>query len=203
LNALNKASAAAVLEQSRSAAVHDSEGEEKEDQKNNSAHEQTIQLAIETASRRSTRKRIAKSMFESEPKLSELTNSKRPTKKAKTSTEQETFECRECEKTFKKKYRLRQHQLTHSSSSYTLKCPEPGCKSLFNKKYNLERHKLIHTGEKPFKCPLCDENFRVEHHLIPHINSHKGARPFKCSQCEYRSGDNSNVARHFKAQHLS
>ena len=39
------------------------------------------------------------------------------------------------------------------------RCLYKGCGSIFNKSCNLRDHFCKHTGERPFKCELCDKKF--------------------------------------------
>ena len=48
----------------------------------------------------------------------------------------------------------------------------------------LTRHKWSHTGEKSFKCDLCEKRFTESSKLTRHKQSHTGANPFKCDLCE-------------------
>jgi len=37
-----------------------------------------------------------------------------------------------------------------------------------------------HTGDKPYKCDLCDKEFDRNQHLQTHIRTHTGDTPCKC-----------------------
>ena len=41
-----------------------------------------------------------------------------------------------------------------------------------------------HTGEKPFKCNMCEKKFVNSSEIKVHQRSHTGFKPYKCKICE-------------------
>ena len=46
------------------------------------------------------------------------------------------------------------------------------------------KHKQSNSGEKPFKCDLCQKTFRQLAHLTCHKLSYTEEKSFKCDLCE-------------------
>ncbi|KAI8771339.1 zinc finger protein 664 [Biomphalaria glabrata] len=74
------------------------------------------------------------------------------------------------------------------------KCPL--CERAFTQSSTLKVHQLFHSGEKPFKCQLCQREFAQSTALKIHQSVHTGIKPFKCQVCEKEFFNCSNLKSH-------
>jgi uncharacterized Zn-finger protein len=71
--------------------------------------------------------------------------------------QENNVQCDDCGKCFPNRQRLRVHKIVHSDVR-DIKCPS--CPSLFKDKRYLKQHvALIHSGQKNFKCDVCERLF--------------------------------------------
>ncbi|NWW32423.1 TF3A factor, partial [Panurus biarmicus] len=83
--------------------------------------------------------------------------------------------CNECNKTFKRKDYLKQHQKTHAVEREVCRCPREGCGRTYTTLFNLQSHILsFHEEKKPFSCdyPGCGKVFAMKQSLARHAVVH-------------------------------
>ncbi|XP_046543705.1 zinc finger protein 235-like isoform X1 [Haliotis rubra] len=73
------------------------------------------------------------------------------------------------------------------------------CGKVFTAKPNRERHVRYHTGERPYKCDLCDQTFFRGDDLKYHRTTrHSGVKPFRCNACGMTFAWAKDLERHMK-----
>ncbi|CAL4201475.1 unnamed protein product, partial [Meganyctiphanes norvegica] len=105
------------------------------------------------------------------------------------------FKCTLCNKGFKLKTGLQQHEGTHSTDRPYI-CTE--CGKLFRQPTHLQQHMRIHTGEKPYDCPFCDKSFRQRTILNQHLRIHTGEKPYVCMECGKQFRQKAILDQHYR-----
>jgi NAD-dependent SIR2 family protein deacetylase len=93
------------------------------------------------------------------------------------------FKCGSCDKTFKRKYSLKVHQLSHNVKSAVETYPCGKCNYRTPNKVSLRYHYYrVHTNEFRFTCEHCGKRFKVKRELADHLVTHSGIQHM-CDIC--------------------
>lgn len=103
--------------------------------------------------------------------------------------------CSDCDKSFVCRSSLNQHMKLKHLVGDIYRCHFEHCGRSFNTQPDLKRHLRTHTGDRPFKCPLCDKSFTCKSSLKVHVNNHNGKK-FECSFCDKKFNVESDRLRH-------
>ena len=107
-------------------------------------------------------------------------------------TQNNSFVCDSCGKSFKLKQSLKMHCLSEHSNvedqeKYKIQCHHPGCNFASLQKRAVEEHfERIHLKLKKFLCSHCPKSFYNKMRLDEHTNGvHLNKKPFKCELCNF------------------
>jgi uncharacterized Zn-finger protein len=54
----------------------------------------------------------------------------------------------------------------------------------------------VHSGEKPYKCHVCEYAFTQSGSLTAHLRLHSGKKPYKCHVCDEAFAQSSHLTSH-------
>ena len=55
-----------------------------------------------------------------------------------------------------------------------------------------------HTGERPYKCEVCESEFKRRGTLKNHMRMHTGEKPYKCDVCHSYFTQSKNLKAHMR-----
>ena len=110
------------------------------------------------------------------------------------------IKCRLCHKTCATREEFLKHSFCLTKRPKKHQCNV--CGKVFAGRSLLKNHMFYHThGVKKYACQDCDMSFDLSSSLMRHRMKHTGERPFKCSICNYAATDMRNLKRHLSLIH--
>ena len=73
------------------------------------------------------------------------------------------------------------------------------------RQFKIKRHSLVQTGEKPFKCEICNKRLSLDFNLRTHIGIHTDDEPYSYTykECFKRFSQSNNLNTHEKTHELN
>lgn len=76
------------------------------------------------------------------------------------------------------------------------------CGKEFNRRIRLVEHERVHTGERPFKCDMCEATFSQRANWRNHMQkTHLNVANYKCNLCERQFKQRRLLTNHIKSVH--
>ena len=104
------------------------------------------------------------------------------------------FICSLCQKSFGTNASLQKHRIVHNEESKYDSFQSD--KQVIKQFVDPKTHHISHTGEKHFKCSLCQKSFSLSVQLNKHMVVHTGAKEYYCSYCDMAFLRNGDLKRH-------
>ncbi|GAB0100969.1 hypothetical protein DMENIID0001_170850 [Sergentomyia squamirostris] len=119
-------------------------------------------------------------------------------------SDQRTFKCDECSKSFLRPGLLKEHQKVHSAPGGVLSYNCDQCSKNYSSKISLYCHKqLVHERKQTTVCEICAKVFVTRDGFEAHKIKHMDKKPprLECALCGTKIRDRKGMVTHMRKQH--
>lgn len=122
-------------------------------------------------------------------------DTKKNKKRKRPSSPQKEHLCNQCGKTYKHSHSLNRHlAYAHTASDHKYARICTICGEGFEKaSYKYYDHYRRHFPEQCMKCSYCNKLYTNKKDFKIHVQSHTGEKPFKCALCDYSCGSKGSI----------
>eukprot|EP00092_Neocalanus_flemingeri_P031056 GFUD01033736.1.p1 GENE.GFUD01033736.1~~GFUD01033736.1.p1 ORF type:complete len:774 (-),score=112.56 GFUD01033736.1:2240-4561(-) len=116
-----------------------------------------------------------------------------------------TFLCDICQRAFRRKDHLKNHEKVHDPGKTVYTCSYDGCGRTYNSISSFRKHQAMHSAEEgQLDCKICKMMLQSQDELMNHLKVHAGSRTIKgsvdkkfvCNQCEKKFFTRKDLKRH-------
>ena len=115
--------------------------------------------------------------------------------------------CRNCEQLFSEQLALKEHTcsgvvqseaVSSTGANLVSKLQCKFCLKVFSRTWTLNVHMRTHTGERPYRCLVCDKAFSDKSNMRQHTLIHtEKSKQFKCPSCHQTFAQKRYMKKHF------
>ncbi|EMZ7035372.1 hypothetical protein ABE276_003450, partial [Salmonella enterica] len=108
------------------------------------------------------------------------------------------YVCRDCQTSFTVQTKFGRHCRQEHGNLKPFECPVPECGMWLSTPDGLNKHMRTHTGERPYRCEMCEQTFTQRGDLNRHRLTHTGERPYSCELCGHTCTQRGNLNKHMR-----
>jgi len=115
------------------------------------------------------------------------------------------FTCDVCQRAFRRKDHLKNHEKVHDPGKCVYSCSNKGCSRTYNSISSYRKHQAMHSAEEgQLDCKICKMVLQTQEELMTHLKIHAGSRTvkgssdkkFSCSACDKKFFTRKDLKRH-------
>lgn len=116
-----------------------------------------------------------------------------------------TFTCHVCNRAFRRKDHLKNHEKVHNPGKTVYSCHYGSCDRTYNTVSSFKKHQAMHSAQEgQLDCKICKAILVSQDDLLNHLKTHTGSRgakgtsdkKFGCNQCDKKFFTRKDLKRH-------